>query len=379
MKMTLKNSKLRFLTLMVLALGLSACGQGSRFFDLPDTYSTFRKAHLLAPDQHAIKAAQHVIALGGNAVDITVAMGFSSVVSLPARSSLRAHGQCLVYSAKAERAFSFDFTQENLSLLQGLMALHATHGALPWSGTLSSAHALALQDNLPFSTMLNGGEQAIKMRPTHLLNASQRLSARPKLAQAFRILMEHSLEFERHAPFNQDPMWAQRVAIKNADLFDTGENLLALPAGSGFSPQQMITLQQDSSSTLIFGASDKDGQGAVCGITLDAPFGSGWDQTLDVATTQPPLPRALARLLLSYNPSNFTLKWLAGFAPNIADKSIYASWQSLLQDNLPKLGPNVGYALSYCPLGLPTKDPDTPPQCLTMSGASDTLAFTSRE
>ena len=116
----------------------------------------------VADEPQAALAGRDVLALGGNAADAAVAIGFTMAVTLPSRAGLGAGGACLAYSplrdgpgggrpevvlftptaphtapAGADRPASVPM------LARGLFALHARYGKQPFESLLSGPEQLA--------------------------------------------------------------------------------------------------------------------------------------------------------------------------------------------------------------------------------------------
>ncbi|NQY82127.1 MAG: hypothetical protein HRT36_03640 [Alphaproteobacteria bacterium] len=370
------------LHLAALSFGLAACSQSANFFNLPDSFSAFRRANLLASDQSSLKAGQKVLDLGGNAADATIAMGFAAFISLPARTSLHAQGVCVGYSPKDKRAFSIDFTQPGTTVLHGLIALYAQHGKAKWSALLAPAHRRALLGGGAFSTLLNGNDAAM---PDHLRDQHGNTLPRPVLTKVLEVLMQNPLNFTKVAPFANNPKWRNRIAITASNTIQVGDSLLAIPVHSSQARFTTTVRPTPSSGTppgVLFGAMDANGLGIMCGVALDTPYGANWDDDNDSALpgeTFSTQPLILPKLFVAYTPNNDKLKWIAGFAPEFSDAAIAKSWDTLLEDNLVNLDSELGYAMSYCPIGLPNAGNDNPIQCITYSGMLGALGHANRQ
>ena len=115
-----------------------------------------------ADEPRAALAAREVLALGGNAADAAVALGFTLMVTLPSRAGLGGGGGCLVYkpdregpgmgspeailfmpvaprttAGRADRPAAVPMTP------RGLFALHARYGKRPFESLVSPAEQLA--------------------------------------------------------------------------------------------------------------------------------------------------------------------------------------------------------------------------------------------
>ncbi len=115
-----------------------------------------------ADEPTAAVAGREVLALGGNAADAAVAVGFTLAVSYPSRASLGAGGACLAYSpartgagegvpeaivftpvAPASTGGGTDRPAAVPMLSRGLFALHARYGRRPFETLIAPAEQLA--------------------------------------------------------------------------------------------------------------------------------------------------------------------------------------------------------------------------------------------
>ena len=138
-------------------LGGGVSGPGSE----PRRISGFIGA-VVADEPTAAIAGRDVLALGGNATDAAVAMGFMLSVTYPSRASLGSGGACLVYSpaktgagAGVPEAILFtpvapgtvtpgtDRPAAVPMLARGLFALHARYGRRPFETLVSPAEQKA--------------------------------------------------------------------------------------------------------------------------------------------------------------------------------------------------------------------------------------------
>jgi len=116
----------------------------------------------VADEPRAALAAREVLAVGGNAADAAVALGFTLAVTLPSRAGLGGGGGCLVYNPRqdgpgggnpeavvfaplaptepngpADRPAALPMTA------RGLFALHAKYGSRPFESLVAPAEQLA--------------------------------------------------------------------------------------------------------------------------------------------------------------------------------------------------------------------------------------------
>lgn len=116
----------------------------------------------VADEPQAALVGRDVLALGGNAADAAVAMGFTLAVTLPSRAGLGSGGACLAYNPKRDglgegrpEAIQFTPTAPRVTpagadrpasvpmLARGLFALHARYGKQPFESLLAGAEQLA--------------------------------------------------------------------------------------------------------------------------------------------------------------------------------------------------------------------------------------------
>ena len=114
----------------------------------------------VADEPQAAQVGRDVLALGGNAADAAVAVGFTMAVTLPSRAGLGAGGACLAYSpakngpgAGRPEAVLFlptggktaggDRAASVPMLARGLYALHARYGKQPFESLLAGAERFA--------------------------------------------------------------------------------------------------------------------------------------------------------------------------------------------------------------------------------------------
>lgn len=116
----------------------------------------------VADEPRAALAAREVLAVGGNAADAAVALGFTLAVTLPSRAGLGGGGGCLVYNpsrdgpgggtpeavvfaplAPTEPNGPADRPAALPMMARGLFALHAKYGSRPFEGLVAPAEQLA--------------------------------------------------------------------------------------------------------------------------------------------------------------------------------------------------------------------------------------------
>jgi gamma-glutamyltranspeptidase/glutathione hydrolase len=156
---------------LLLAASLSACGTlnsvkdtllgGSSAGGGPVRLDGFIGA-AVADEPRAALAAREVLALGGNAADAAVALGFTLAVTLPSRAGLGGGGGCLAYNPSRDgpgggspEAVAFvspapatpngpaDRPAAVPMLARGLFALHAKYGSRPFESLVAPAEQLA--------------------------------------------------------------------------------------------------------------------------------------------------------------------------------------------------------------------------------------------
>jgi gamma-glutamyltranspeptidase/glutathione hydrolase len=134
---------------------------GSAPADGPERLSGFIGA-VVADEPRAALAGRDVLALGGNAADAAVAVGFTLAVTLPSRAGLGSGGACLAYAPDrsgpgqgSPEAILFtpvaaqgmpagaDRPAAVPMLPRGLFALHARYGTRPFDGLLAGPEQMA--------------------------------------------------------------------------------------------------------------------------------------------------------------------------------------------------------------------------------------------
>ena len=136
---------------LLLPLLLGACGA------LPgvDPAAVPRQTWLgsvAAGEPNAALAARDVLRAGGSAVDAAAALAMTLAVTRPSRAGLWAGGICLVNDSKdsEQRVYSFIHPESRAGgtpppmLVRGLALMHAAHGKLHWGAAPAPAERLAL-------------------------------------------------------------------------------------------------------------------------------------------------------------------------------------------------------------------------------------------
>ncbi len=167
------RKRMRILNALALCLALNACqaisSVGDTFFGggVAGPGSSPRRiggfiGGVTADEPNAAVAGREVLALGGNAADAAVAIGFTLAVTYPSRASLGGGGACLAYSpgktsagggvpeailflpvAPAAVGAQTDRPAAVPTLARGLFALHARYGRRPFETLVSPAEQLA--------------------------------------------------------------------------------------------------------------------------------------------------------------------------------------------------------------------------------------------
>ena len=161
----------RFAVLLAALLPATACSTfnsvkneffgGAQASDEPERLTGFIGV-AVADEPQAALAGRRVLALGGNAADAAVAVGFTLAVTLPSRAGLGSGGACLAYNPSRDgpgqgspEAVLFTPTAPPAPpagadrpaaapmLARGLFALHARYGSQEFDGLISSAEQLA--------------------------------------------------------------------------------------------------------------------------------------------------------------------------------------------------------------------------------------------
>lgn len=111
-------------------------------------------AAIVTEDAQATLIGQHILQMGGNAVDATVASAFALSVTMPSRVALTGGGVCLVHDPASKKIDVLDFLPSSFdgsnagmpAMVRGLYALHARYGALRFEQLIAPAEKLARFD-----------------------------------------------------------------------------------------------------------------------------------------------------------------------------------------------------------------------------------------
>ncbi len=134
--------------LVPLALGACADSPGVVSTVVPD------QRHLgsvVAGEPNAALAARDMLKAGGSAADAAAALAMTLAVTMPSRASLWAGGVCLVHHSEdgVQDVYAFthppgrDGEAPPPPLVRGLGLMHASHGRLRWSAVPAAAERLA--------------------------------------------------------------------------------------------------------------------------------------------------------------------------------------------------------------------------------------------
>ncbi len=152
--------QLRQKILVLLALGLSACGSG-----LDEGEAGYVKGFfggIMIDEPRAALIGRDVLSAGGNAADAAVAAYFTMAVTMPGGSSLGGGGVCLIYDRPNSRVEAVEFlaripasggpdaTVAVPGNIRGMALLHARYGRLNWADLLVPAENFA-RDGHPLS------------------------------------------------------------------------------------------------------------------------------------------------------------------------------------------------------------------------------------
>ncbi len=166
-----RRPAMRALVLLATLLSGTACSTlnsiknefvgGSAPPDAPERLSGFIGV-VVADEPRAALAGRDVLALGGDAADAAVAVGFTLAVTLPSRAGLGSGGACIAYSPDrngpgqgSPEAIMFtpvapqgtpagaDRPAAVPMLPRGLFALHARYGTRPFDGLLAAPEQMA--------------------------------------------------------------------------------------------------------------------------------------------------------------------------------------------------------------------------------------------
>ena len=284
---------------------------------------------VVAGEPNAALTARDILKAGGSAADAAAALAMTLAVTRPSRASLWAGGICIVNDSKDGDQWVYSFIHPASGegeapppmLVRGMALLHASHGRLHWGAVPAAAERLALLGH-PVSRAL---ARDIEAAPEHFATAFSgrplgegdllvqpelgRILSRIRLAgpgvfyggPLAAALMQGAAAagyrldeatLGRGLPSDQEPLsaegdrwrawfaadeasagpgqaafWAQLVEDDRIDdsalpvlpIADYGEAGEALEAGGGTG----------------FAVVDADGLAVACGLTMNAPFGTG--------------------------------------------------------------------------------------------------------
>ena len=284
---------------------------------------------IAADEPNAALAARDILKAGGSAADAAAALAMTLAVTRPSRASLWAGGVCLVHDTVGgeQQAYSFihPATGEGEApppmLVRGLALMHAAHGRLRWSAVPAAAERLALLGH-PVSRAFAQdvrsapGNIAAALAGRHIREGD--MLAQPELGRILgRIRLDgpgalysgplaamliqgaaaagtrlDKAVLERALPSRQEPLSVEGGAWR--------AHFVADEAGAG--PGQAQTWPRlaeddriaDPDAPLLsvgggdeadgateagagtgFAVVDARGLAVVCGLTMNAPFGSG--------------------------------------------------------------------------------------------------------
>ena len=284
---------------------------------------------IAADEPNAALAARDMLKAGGSAVDAAAALAMTLAVTRPSRAGLWAGGVCLVHDTEdgEQQAYSFihPATGEGDApppmLVRGLALMHAAHGRLRWSAVPAAAERLALLGH-PVSRAF---AQDIESAPGGVVAAlagrhigEGDMLVQPELARILgrirldgpgalysgplaAMLMQGAAAagyrldkaaLERALPSRREPLsvegdgWHAHFAADEASagpgqaeswprlagddrIADPDAPLLSVEVGDGAEGAT------DAGGGTGFAVVDAGGLAVVCGLTMNAPFGSG--------------------------------------------------------------------------------------------------------
>lgn len=207
-----------------------------------------------APSHYAVETAQHVLGLGGNAVDVAVAMALTLSVTTPYYASLGGGGFAMIHMKGKTKALDFRETAPKALNMQsfdglpassskigglavgvpgvpaGLYELHRTLGALKWKMLFKDAIHLAQKgfhvsgewaDNtLRAKEKLNPTARSLFLKPSLESYLPQDKLTQPKLGRALQRLRDSGRDGFYKGPVAQDIVEAVTKANGKLSLED---------------------------------------------------------------------------------------------------------------------------------------------------------------
>ena len=276
-----------------------------------------------AGEPNAALAARDILRAGGSAVDAAAALAMALAVTRPSRAGLWAGGVCLVNDSEDGGRWAYSFIHPGSRegeapppmLARGLALMHAAHGRLRWGALPAAAERLALLGH-PVSRAFARDVEAAPARARAVLPgrplAEGDLLVQPELGRVLqRIRLDgpaairsgplaaelmrgaaaagyrlDEAALERGVPSAQEPLsvaddpWRASFASEETSagpgqaafwrrLLEDDGGPPALPAAPDGGAQDM---PEDGTG---FAAVDAGGLAVACGLTMNAPFGTG--------------------------------------------------------------------------------------------------------
>ncbi len=136
---------------LLLPLLLGACGAVPGVEPAAVPRQTYLGS-IAAGEPNAALAARDILKAGGSAADAAAALAMTLTVTLPSRAGLWAGGVCVVNDRKEGEQWAYSFTHPAgrdgeappPMLVRGVALIHAAHGRLRWSVVPAAAERLAL-------------------------------------------------------------------------------------------------------------------------------------------------------------------------------------------------------------------------------------------
>lgn len=182
MRIALSKSFLATLAIALLLVGCGRAGEPQNSVAVEASVATERRAAVAIPDQHGAQVAENILRAGGNAVDATIAVGFSLAVTHPIADNIGGGGFMLIHKdgetefldyretapLAADRDMYLDADGkviDKASLIgeqaagvpgtvAGLWAAHQRYGSLPWRDLVMPAILLAEEGFLPHEQLV---------------------------------------------------------------------------------------------------------------------------------------------------------------------------------------------------------------------------------